>query len=185
MQVTRHYLTQRPGSQEVTVERPQDCVSAPQGSLLALQCEGDLNGNYTWAAENSDENYVAFELNQVAEVTQITLTYVVVSSIRQSPKVSFCALPNVTLPNVTFSELSQTCRKMNVESTTSYMVQTSSLEMPFDQDTRAVAMEVITQGIKADFVAMTVQFFGTYRMATTTTTLSTGIKEMYSNLESR
>ena len=149
----------------MTVERPQECVSTTQGSLL--QCEGDLNGNYTWAAENNDANYVAFELNQVAQVVMINLTYVVVSSISQSPKISFCALPNVTLPDVTFRGL--TCRKIDIQAMSNYTVQTSSVDMPFDQDTGAVAMEVITDGIKADFIAMGVQFFGIYRTATTTT----------------
>ena len=180
MQVTRHYLTQRPRPQKVTVERPQGCVSALNG--LLLQCEGDLSGNYTWDAENSHANYVAFELNQVAEVTHIGLTYVVVSSISQSPKISFCALPNVTLPDVTFRGL--TCRKIDIQAMPTYTVQTSSVDMPFDQDTGVVAMEVITDGIKANFIAMGVQFFGTYRTATTTTP-STGSEEVYSNWNSR
>ena len=132
------------------------------------ECDGELNGgNYTWTKENPDENYVFFLLNGRANISQIHLTYAAISSVTQSPKVSFCAVLGDNIYNTSQSNLN--CRKMDIQATTSYMIQTSSLEMPFDQDTVSVTMEVVTQGIKANFIASEVQFFGEY------TTNGTGI----------
>ena len=171
LQVTRHFVTQRPSSDKVMVERWQNECTGIDGSSF-VECEGQLNGNYTWTKENSLANYVAFELNQRAEVlvTRIRLNYAVVSSTSQTPKVSFCVLPTaIIIPiNITlFSSLN--CRKVNIQPTTGYAIQTITMEMPFDQDTENVAMEVITRGIKASFVATGVQFFGNYTVTTPTT----------------
>ena len=172
LQVTRHFVTQRPNSDMVMVERQNECTGMVGSSCL--ECEGQLNGNYTWTKENSQANYVAFELNQRADVTRIRLNYAVVSSTSQTPKVSFCVLPTaITIPiNITlFSNLN--CRKVNIQPSTGYAIQTITMEMPFDQDTENVAMEVITRGIKASFVATGVQFFGNYTTVTTPTTTTT------------
>lgn len=39
---------------------------------------------------------------------------------------------------------------------------TAVVDMPFPNTTNSIAMEVITQGIKAAFTATSVQIFGTY-----------------------
>ena len=168
--VINHHVTQRPSSQQVRIERQDECSGPIQVRLgLVQQCDGELNGNYTWAGENQAENYVFFRLNGRANISRIRLTYAVVSSATQTPKVSFCAVLGDDRFNVSLSNLN--CREIDIVSTASYMIQTSSLDMPFDRDTGDVTMEIITQGIKADFTATGVEVLGS--------NLPTGIRHVY------
>ena len=162
-----HLVTQNPSSQQVRIERQDECSGPIQVRPgLSQSCDGELTGNYSWARENQEANYIFFLLNRRANISLIRLTYTAVSSVDQSPKVSFCAVLGDNFLNTSLSNLN--CRKMDIQSTISYMIQTSSLETPFDKDTLAVTMEIITQGLKADFTATGVEFFGSY--------LTTGIR---------
>ena len=147
----------RPNKQAVTVDREREngCMRV---RTIYLRCESELNGNYTWDQETRETNYVLFVLNRKAEIDEISLTYVVPGTER--PKVSFCALSDGTLINGTLSN--ENCIKVDIQQTDGMRLMVN-LTMPFNNITTSiVSMEVITQGIKAAFIATGVQFLGRY-----------------------
>lgn len=151
LQVTEHCLTLRPTRDQVTVERQPECTTIDS----FLQCEGELSGNYTWSQENTETNYVLFNLNQRAVVAQVNLMYMVAQG-SQTPKVSFCAAAGNSCINNTFSGLE--CMEIAIEATG--MTETGTLNTPFINETSNVVMEIITTGIKADFVATRIELYG-------------------------
>ena len=163
--MTDHFVTLKPSNPEmVTVmnEVEERCMMMTEQnaqtsrSFSYFQCNGQLNGTYTWTRENSEVNNVLFFLNERAEIDVISLTYVVQRT--ESPKVTFCAQPEGILITATLSK--DNCKKVEIEPTGGMRL-TGVLNMPFrNVTTSRVSMEVITQGIKSDFVATGVQFLG-------------------------
>lgn len=156
--MTQHFVTLKPNTEKVTVrnETESGCIrmTAPTNSFGYFRCNGELNGTYTWTQENREINNVLFFLSERAEIDRISVTYVVQGT--QSPKVTFCAQPEDTLINDTLSK--DNCKKVEIE-TTGGMTLMGILDMPFiNVTTSKVSMEVITQGIKSDFIATEVQF---------------------------
>lgn len=156
--MTEHFLTQNP-SDNVRVQQSQGTCT-PQG--IYLHCEGELSGIYMWSQENSQTNYVLFVLSERSNIVQINLTYVVQSN-DQEPKISFCPLPDGTLINASFTDLM--CRAVSIQPSLTREAMTVVLNVTFN--TTKVAMEVITDGIKADFVANEVQFYGSTEVTAT------------------
>ena len=95
-----------------------------------------------------------FNLTQSISLIHLSLTYRVDSG-TQRPKVSFCPVPDSTTISDGFTTL-QSCRKFTVEATGGS--ETGTLELPAENETSKVLMEVITQGIKADFKATRIEF---------------------------
>ena len=126
-----------------------------------LQCEGEFNGNYQWKQENQVTNYVLFDLQQETLLAKINLTYIIDAG-DQQPKISFCAVPANMSIHDTFSNLK--CKEIMVQPTGDTVVGT--LEPPFNNETSKVGMEVITQGIKADFRATRIEFFASCAVST-------------------
>ena len=156
--MTEHFLTQDPSS-SVRVQQNQGTCTL-QG--FYLHCEGELSGTYTWSQENSQTNYVLFVLSERSNIVQINLTYIVESN-DQEPKISFCPLPDGTLINASFTDLM--CRPVSIQPSLTGEAMTVVLNVTFN--TTKVAMEVITDGIKADFVANQVQFFSSTEVTAT------------------
>ena len=78
---------------------------------------------------------------------------------------SFCPVPDSTTIIDGFTNL-ESCRKFTVEATG--RLETGTLELPAENETSKVLMEVITQGIKADFKATMIAFHGNCTAAMTT-----------------
>ena len=152
LQVTEHFLTLSPSADQVTAVTQNNCTIVESSYR---RCEGELNGTYTWVQENSETNYVLFDLNRRAHVTRINVTYMAEAG---KPKVSFCTVPEGTSITSTFSNLD--CQEFPIQQTVRMRV--SLLDNPFNNATSQVAMEVITRGIKTDFVTSRVEFFGSY-----------------------
>ena len=102
-------------------------------------------------------NYVLFKLSRRATVSEVNLTYSVTGS--KPPKISVCAALNDTNTTNAFTTL--TCQEVTIEATGG---ESRIIAMPFTNITNRVAMEVITQGIKASFTAISTHFFGTYEV---------------------
>ena len=156
LQVTQHFLTLSPSAEQVTVVTQSNCPITVESILSYRRCEGELNGTYTWVQENSETNYVLFDLNRRARVTQINVTYMAETG---EPKVSFCTVPDGTTITSAFNNLD--CREFPIQQT-GIMIIVTSLDNPFNNATSKVAMEVITRGIKTDFVTSRIEFFGSY-----------------------
>lgn len=101
------------------------------------------------------KNYVVFDLGQSTLPTKINFTYTVVDG-SERPKISFCTTPANTSVNSTFNNLTQ-CEEVIVEPTGDTVVGT--LRPSFSNETSKIAMEIITQGIKAAFTATRIEFF--------------------------
>ncbi|MCG8622253.1 MAG: hypothetical protein MJE68_09700, partial [Proteobacteria bacterium] len=127
-----------------------------------LQCDGEFNGNYQWAQENQETNYVLFNLSQITRLSKINFTYMVESG-NQEPKISFCTVPASMSIGSAFRNLE--CQEVRVEATGDTVVGT--LVPSFANKTGKIGMEVITQGIKAAFTATRVEFFGSCTVSTT------------------
>ena len=131
-------------------------MPAQNDSFNYLRCNGELTGTYTWTRENQQTNNILFFLNERAEIDVISLTYMVQGT--QNPKVTFCAQSDGILINDTLSK--DNCKKVEIESTGGMSI----LNRPFNVSTSRVSMEVITRGIKSNFVATGVQFIGRYKV---------------------
>ena len=149
-------MTLIPAASYATIDQTRGCS---RYMTSFVKCEGELNGRtYRWTQENQNTNYVLFMLSERASISEVNLTYSV-DSTSEMPKISFCAAPDDTIINLTFPNL--TCQEISIEATggdTKAMI----LHMPFTNITNSIVMEVITQGIKASFIARAVQFFGFY-----------------------
>ena len=108
-------------------------------------------------------NYVLFNLIQQTSLIQISLTYRVIDG-TQLPKVSFCPVADTALISDQFTN-DESCRKFTVEATGE--LETGVLELSTENETSKVVMEVVTHGIKADFKAIGVQFYGNCTTDTT------------------
>ena len=157
LQVSQHFVTLRPNDGQVSV--PESCTSQGDYSI----CDGELRESYTWSQENTETNYVLFVLDQKAAISHINLTYIVASD-NQRPKVSFCIVREDTFINSSFMNLN--CDEMSIQPLASGEKQTSTLNVPMNNGTSKVAMEVITESIKVDFVATKVKFYGVYEPST-------------------
>lgn len=153
-------MTRRPSTNEVSVS--ENCN---EKESKFVQCPGELNGNYRWKRENSEKNYILFILNQRSDVALVNVTYRIQSS-HQTPKVSFCDIPN----SFKITE-SNDFNGLNCKELTSILGGTQDVKLPmvFNNETSMVGMEVITQGIKTDFEVMRVQFFSDQCTAATIT----------------
>ena len=150
--MTSHQLTLRSASQVTT--SPQDGC---QDTATSRQCEGELSGrSYTWAQENPTTNYILFILGRRASISEVNLTYSTNGG--EAPKVSVCAAKNDTNINNAFDVLK--CQEISIV-VTGGVSRTDTIVMPFSNVTNRVALEIITQGIKASFTATAVQLFGT------------------------
>ena len=91
----------------------------------------------------------------------------------QRPKISFCAVADTVFINNIFSGME--CDEVTIQATGT--TQIGTLELPFVNETSRVGMEITTKGIKADFMATRVDFYGICTMAVATT----GLVYMYIN----
>ena len=139
------------------------CTPFNQGAGESfLQCDGEFSGNYQWAQENQETNYVLFNLSQITLLSKINFTYTVESG-TQKPKISFCAVPASMSIDSAFSNLE--CQEVRIKATGDTVVGT--LAPSFANKTGKIGMEVITQGIKAAFTATRVEFFGSCTVSST------------------
>ena len=153
LQVTSHQLTLRTANQVTT--SPQDGCQDTANTFR--QCEGELSGrSYTWAQENPMTNYILFILDRRASISEVNLTYSTNGG--EPPKVSVCAARNDTNINNAFDVLQ--CQEISIVVTGGANT-TDTIVKPFSNVTNRVALEIITQGIKASFTATAVQLFGT------------------------
>lgn len=158
LEVTEHYLTLLPSTSDVQVDPTTGCMNFMSLTSF-LQCDRELSGkSYLWVQENEDKNYVLFSLRERASISEVHLTYSV-DSMTEKPKVSFCAARDDI--NITNAFTNLTCQEVTIEATNSE-TRKKIVAMPFTNITSKIAMEVITQGIKASFTATSVEFFGTY-----------------------
>ena len=158
--VSEHLVTRRPTANKVSISETH---CSERESKKFVQCPGELNGNYRWSQENKHKNYVLFVLNQRSNVAHVNVTYSMQSS-SEKPKVAFCDIPDsfeITESN-DFNGLD--CTQLNIHGDSKAV-----LPMTFKNETSRVGMEVITQGIKTDFVVTGVQFFGGLCTAATIT----------------
>ena len=162
IQVREHFLTKRPTQEQVITSSQSQCRTFGQEENF-LQCEGEFSGNYSWTKENELTNYVLFDLAQNTLLTKINLTYSI-SDGRETPKITFCAVPANRSISDTFRDLE--CNPLQVQPTGNTVVGT--LEPSFGDETSKIGMEIITNGIKADFRATRVEFFGSCTTVSTT-----------------
>ena len=155
--VSTHFLTRKPSADQITT----DC-KVRSSTVNCLQCNSELSGHYTWNQENTETNYVLFILNQNTLLSKVILTYKIKAG-NQKPKISFCAAPDSVGIESDFTGLE--CKEVSTEATGSEETQT--LKMPFTNETSRIVMEVTTQGIKANFVATGVEFYGSNCTAVT------------------
>lgn len=150
--VEKHFLTLNPTQDKVMANNELGCVAVNESKYL--QCDGELSGTYTWSQENPDTNYVLFVLNQKMSVSLVNMTYTV-NSPDEKPKVSFCPLPD----NVGIKDkfMGLRCKAVSIQPGSRV---TESIEAPFTNETNRVLMEVITEGIKVEFEAISVEFYG-------------------------